>query len=360
MSVLAGVFALVSFVLIPSIQAQEAASVTNVVVYKEAGRFAGWPANNGIWAWDNEIVVGFSLGYFKYAKFGHAIDEHKPMTIHFARSLDGGATWRIEVPPFLGEGRGEKEATDCPGGIDFTQPNFAMNLRMVSSQEGYSRFYYTTDRWKTCTGPFKLPTFDRKTVSARTDYIVLGKNDLIAFMTAGKDDGAEGRAFCTRTQDGGKTWAFVSWITPEPKGFTIMPSTVQAGPSAFVTAIRCAEKENYWIDLYRTDDAGATWTLLNRPADKMGGNPPSMIRLKDGRIALTYGYREAPFGIRARVSSDDGKTWGDEIVLRKDGGSWDLGYPRTVQRADGKVVTAYYFNDDPEQERYIGATIWTP
>ena len=34
-------------------------------VYYEAGRFAGWPANNGIWSWGNEIVVGFSLGYYK-------------------------------------------------------------------------------------------------------------------------------------------------------------------------------------------------------------------------------------------------------------------------------------------------------
>ena len=28
-------------------------------VYKEAGRYGGWPANHGIWSWGNEIVVGF-------------------------------------------------------------------------------------------------------------------------------------------------------------------------------------------------------------------------------------------------------------------------------------------------------------
>jgi hypothetical protein len=51
-------------------------------------------------------------------------------------------------------------------------------------------------------------------------------------------------------------------------------------------------------------------------------------------------------------------SWGDEIVLRRDGGSWDLGYPRTVQRLDGKLVTVYYFNTDAKGERFIGATIW--
>ena len=39
---------------------------------------------------------------------------------------------------------------------------------------------------------------------------------------------------------------------------------------------------------------------------------------------------------------------------------WDLGYPRTVQRPDGKIVTVYYFNDHKDTERYIAATIWDP
>ena len=84
------------------------------------------------------------------------------------------------------------------------------------------------------------------------------------------------------------------------------------------------------------------------------------VRLQDGRLCLTYGYRAAPFGIRARLSVDDGKTWGPDLVLRNDGGGRDIGYPRTVQRPDGKVVTIYYFHDTPKGNRYIGATIWDP
>ena len=51
-------------------------------------------------------------------------------------------------------------------------------------------------------------------------------------------------------------------------------------------------------------------------------------------------------------------TWGEEIVLRDDGGSPDLGYPRTVQRPDGTIITVYYFNDRPGGEAYIAATLW--
>ena len=42
------------------------------------------------------------------------------------------------------------------------------------------------------------------------------------------------------------------------------------------------------------------------------------------------------------------------------GGGRDIGYPRTVQRPDGKIVTVYYFHDQPKGDRHIAATIWEP
>ena len=38
--------------------------IKHVDVYYEPGRFGGWPANHGIWIWDNEILVGFGKGYY--------------------------------------------------------------------------------------------------------------------------------------------------------------------------------------------------------------------------------------------------------------------------------------------------------
>jgi hypothetical protein len=37
--------------------------VRHVIVYKGPGRFWGWPANNGIWQWNDEILVGFKFAY---------------------------------------------------------------------------------------------------------------------------------------------------------------------------------------------------------------------------------------------------------------------------------------------------------
>jgi hypothetical protein len=64
--------------------------------------------------------------------------------------------------------------------------------------------------------------------------------------------------------------------------------------------------------------------------------------------------------MRATVSEDEGETWGKEIILRDDGGNHDIGYPRTILRPDGTLVTIYYYNEVAEGERYIAATLWKP
>jgi len=251
----------------------------------------------------------------------------------------------------------------CPGGIDFTHPDFALTLRMTDiDAQSPSKFYYSNDRGHTWEGPFLLPNVGVNGIAARTDYIVDGKHECLLFQTAGKSDGSEGRPFCMRTIDGGKTWEFLSWIMPEPEGFGIMPSTVRLSENTLVTTIRRREISNRWIAAYISRDNGRSWEFLNDPVDTLGeGNPPSLIKLADGRLCLTYGVRMRPFRIAAKLSSDGGQTWSDEIVLRDDGYDRDIGYVRSVQRPDGKVVTTYYINERTTgPERYIAATLWTP
>src|SRR6185312_9293382 len=112
----------------------------NVIVYRAAARYGGWPANHGIWHWGNEIVVGFEAGYFKYNERTHSIDWDRPAEHLLARSLDGGETWKVEHPLSLRAPDGTKQAnvpserggkaiTDCPGGINFANPNFALTAR---------------------------------------------------------------------------------------------------------------------------------------------------------------------------------------------------------------------------------------
>ena len=106
-----------------------ASAVKHVKVYYQPGRYGGWPANNGIWSWGNEILVGLVGGHHK-EKQGHTIDPEKPRLHLFGRSLDGGETWSIEDAYESGlKGAAEnntgipgvsfKPPVNCPGGINF-------------------------------------------------------------------------------------------------------------------------------------------------------------------------------------------------------------------------------------------------
>lgn len=331
--------------------------VEHLEVYRQPDRFAGWPANNGIWNWADEIVVGFNLGYHKETG-GHSIDRDKPQTTQIARSLDGGKTWKIETPEFVDELSEETSWQTLSKPIDFHQDGFAARFR-------FDRFYYSTDRGHHWHGPFRLPNFGRPALLARTDYIVEGPRRLTAFVAAEKETGREGQPLCMRTTDGGLKWTLVGWIgkqPPEGYGYSIMPASIALDGGGYFSLIRRGAvfdgTKKWWLEGFVSPDDGRSWFLLDQPNINNAGNPASLLRLQDGRVALVYGWRSAPYGIRARLSDDHGQTWSSEFILRDDGASWDLGYPRTIQRPDGKLVTTYYFHDRTRRERYIGATIW--
>jgi hypothetical protein len=343
------------------------------VLARETGRYGGWPANHGVWMWGNEILIGFSWGHMREGGTdrGHPIDRKRPEEHMLARSVDGGETWKLEKsaaltpPPKPGHTAGVpteaggKEPAAVTEPIDFTAPGFALTARMSDIHVGPSWFFYTTDKGHTWRGPFTMPDFGFKGIAARTDYLVDGQHELTMFLTAAKQNGREGRVICVRTKDGGRTWSLAGLVGREPEGndFSIMPSSVRLSRTSILTLVR----HRRWIEAYRSDDDGATWSHVVRAVPDTGrGNPPSLVKLRDGRFVVTFGYRAEPYGVRARISRDEGRSWSDDIILRSDAADWDLGYTRSVQRPDGKIVTVYYYNDGTAPERYIAATIWQP
>lgn len=350
----------------------------HVKVYHETGMFGGWPANHGIWIWDNEILVGFSKGFYKDLGNRHNIDREKTELHLLARSLDGGRSWNIEDPgandgdlvvPNNGSYHGTirtdvqpPELKELESAINFEHPDFALTARLENVDGGQSRYWYSYNRGKDWTGPYAIPNFNTNGIAARTDYLIDGENQCLLFLTAAKSNGEEGRPLCIQTKDGGLNWSFISWIGPEPKGFSIMPASVRISETDILITTRRREGENRFIAAYLSEDNGRTWTQLDNPVDDTGvGNPPALIKLQDGRICLAYGYRAEPFSIRAKISGDNGKTWSKDYILRGGGSGRDLGYPRMVQRPDGKIVVLYYFEDKADgPERFIEATIWDP
>ena len=257
--------------------------IRHVIVCHEPGRFCGWPANNGVWAWQNEILVGFHQGDYVPKDCGHSIGGNGRNLL--ARSLDGGETWTIEDPcNFVGDGG---KAVSCPGNINFAHPDFAMRC-------GGSEFFISCNRGKTWDGPYNFPDFGlHPKLTSRTDYLVNGKQDCLVFLSAKEprvEAGLHDRAFCARTTDGGKTFKLLSWMTGEPiKIRSVMPSTVRCSQNHLVSAMRRRLDVNIsgphkmrkcWIDVYQSRNEGQTWEFLSQVADTgaSNGNPPSLVR----------------------------------------------------------------------------------
>jgi len=370
--ILATVHAASSQVAVLHAQDVQLAAVENVIVFDEQGRYGGWPANNGLWSWGDEILVGFDVGHFFVSERnrsgrGHAIDYDRPVRSALARSLNGGKTWTVEYPSGLQPPPGiriagipvpEDGPTLRPLGepMPFDQPGFALTIRMSSASVGDSRFYYSLDKGHTWKGPFPFPNLGTQGVHAQTDYFVEGPGELLAFVSAATDEGP--RVIAVRTRDGGLTWERESTVGPGNE-----PSSVRLSDSEIVAVLRSARRVNgkrvQTVEGYRSNDAGASWTHTATIADTHG-NFPDLTRLNDGRLVCLYGYRAPPYGIRGRISEDGGISWGPEFQLRSDGGHYDLGYPISAQRTDGMLVTLYYFNHGLDDERFVAATIWSP
>lgn len=345
-----------------SIAAESKDTVRHTVVYQQEGEFAGWPANHGIYSWGDEIVVGFTVGYhLKNPTGGHDIDGSKPSVPRQARSTDGGETWEMEIPSYIDKVGKEATPVELQQPIDFSNPDVALKLKG-------GNVYYSADRCRSWQGPYLLPTFGRENLQARTDYIIEGPKRVTALVAASKTGtGQEGQPLCIRTTDGGLNWRLVGWIGPEPPmpyGYAIMPATVRIGETGYLSMIRRGGvfdgRKRWWVEPFLSHDDGKSWYLLAEPTIDNAGNPATLTRLKSGSIAMAYGMRRSPYGIRVRVSKDDGQSWSPERSIRSDGSSWDIGYPRTVQRSDGKCLTVYYYHNSASPQRYIACTIWSP
>lgn len=106
-----------------------------------------------------------------------------------------------------------------------------------------------------------------------------------------------------------------------------------------------------------SEDGGRTWSLAH--PTPIVGHPPHLLRLRNGWLLNTHGYRHPHYAVRACLSRDGGDTWDieNELILRDDSRHWDLGYPATTQLPDGSFYTVHY--QPPRETAALCALIGT-
>ncbi|MGC1276373.1 MAG: exo-alpha-sialidase [Planctomycetaceae bacterium] len=154
----------------------------------------------------------------------------------------------------------------------------------------------------------------------------------------------EERSGVAESSDDGKTWRWLADIPTRPgddhREYHELHA-IEASPGRILVQIRNHNAASKGETLQcESDDGGKTWTTPHSIG--VWGLPSHLLKLADGRLLMSYGHRRPPFGNQARVSSDEGKSWSEPIVISGDGIGGDLGYPSTVQLDDGTLVTVWY------------------
>jgi hypothetical protein len=140
-----------------------------------------------------------------------------------------------------------------------------------------------------------------------------------------------------RSTDGGNTWGEAKTIA---RGYNeTCPILLPKG--GLMVAMRSVD--GAFLATAFSPDLGRSWSAP-KPITHNNEHPADLLRLRNGEILLTFGQRNKPYGVQAMVSRDNGATWDEDhrFLLAWDGDHGDVGYPVTVERKDGKLVTIYY------------------
>lgn len=163
-------------------------------------------------------------------------------------------------------------------------------------------------------------------------------------LHAGKRYPGPGEIGVSESRDDGLTWKWLAQIPTRPGDDPLASyhelHGVETAEGRLVVHIRNHNPVNARETLQtESSDGGKTWSVPR--AIGVWGLPSHLLRLRDGRLVMSYSYRRAPHGNQARLSSDHGRTWSAPMVLSDDG-TGDLGYPSTVELTNGELLSLWY------------------
>lgn len=370
--------------------------VQHGIVWRSETEFCGWPHYCGFWRVKNgDLVVGFkriASDYGNQTEISHNKLTNQQGELYLIRSRDNGYTWdpttfqsvhRLNITAKEIEALGPRNF-EPEGPLDLTSPDTLIMSGAVPAlfkPDSQAWLRASEDGGKAWRRPILLPLGGLPSLTGSGSSMVRADGMHLMGVTVTREGGWTNQPIVYASADG-MNWQFLSCIVPvaddgssqsDRKGPFIFgairyiyPNLVPLSDGRILCGLRFQREADsvIWTEIHESKDGGRTWAFLSRVND--WGAPGDIVEMQDGRIACVYGYRLPPYGIRARTSEDGGKSWGSEQVLRDDGGSWDLGYPRVIEHEAGRLLAVYYMNlaNDPKQMnggvRHIAWTDFKP
>ena len=354
--------------------------VEDIVIYQDTKFYSAFPSI--VRRSDGELIVAFrraperrALGETKYS--------HTDPNSHLVlvRSRDGGKTWSYEpellhAHPFGGSQDpcmvqlhdGTLVCTSY--GWALLDADFAAKLS-ESLRHGNFAFLggyvlRSKDSGRSWQGPFYPPhvgadnttdIFGRPVPAYNRGALCEGRDGRLYWVVAA-NTGTKPRRSETHlliSSDQGESWNYSCPVATDPKVTFNETSLYETPKGDLVAFMRTADFDDHAV-VARSTDHGKTF----QPWQDAGfqGHPHYALRLPDKRVLLAYGYRHAPFGIRARLLDAECTNFATarEIILREDGGNGDLGYPWATMISQNRALVVYYFNLR-DGTRHIAGTI---
>jgi hypothetical protein len=364
------------------------------IVYRKEDEFCCWPFLCGMWETaDRDLLVAFMRNDCSYGSprdISHDNPERVRTKFTLLRSTDRGRRWdtaNAAVLFDLGQSETYRDAPqryDERTGFDFTDKNVLVASGAFPDYfQPQSRPWIrvSTDGGRNWKAPIVPPMVGLPSLSGHGSPLVRPDGVCLVFMTMVSADGWTRRPVVYASIDEGRAWTFLSFMTPgtdDGAAVTDRTGSLKFAPHRWfdarplllpdgriIASVRCQRDPTsvLWTEMFESEDGGRTWRFLSRVND--WGAPGDLALTGDGRVVCAYSYRHPPYGVRARVSEDAGRTWGSEIIIRDDGGSWDLGYPRVIEESRERILAVYYMNlkSDPVQMnggvRHIAQTMFT-
>ena len=144
-------------------------------------------------------------------------------------------------------------------------------------------------------------------------------------------------SYVYRSTDAGQTWSRFS--TPGEKRFN-ETALLRLKSGELLAAMRTvAPDQDVWVA--RSRDGGKTWGEPAKVTPPMV-HPADLTELPDGRVLMVVGERRGPFGVRALVGTPDKFDWASHFTLVDTATNIDCGYPSGVMLDDRRALTVYY------------------